>query len=160
MKFAVKAGLVCLVALLATAAVSAMMIAPQPIPLRVAHADVIVAGKVTKIEDKTVSAPSFPGAKDKVEYQIAVVKVDDPILNAKGIKEVRVGFIPPPAPGGGRPGGPQGGGMPPHAPVVIQIFPPPGGGGGPPPQGGGGQPHDGGDVDPYWWWWNNYWGNY
>jgi len=48
---------------------------------------------------------SFPGSPDKVEYQIAVVKVDDPILNAKGLKEVRVGFVPPPPPGHVRPGG-------------------------------------------------------
>jgi hypothetical protein len=77
---------------------------PSPVAVRVAHADIVITGKVTKIEDKTVSAVAFPGAKDKVEYQIAVVKVDDPIYNAKGIKEVRVGFIPP-MPGVVRPGG-------------------------------------------------------
>jgi hypothetical protein len=107
MKGALKvglAGLAFLAALAVAGPVYAVMIAPQPIPLRVAHADVVVVGKVSKIEDKTISATSFPGAKDKVEYQIAVVKVSDPVLNAKGIKEIRVGFIPPPAPGvGGRP---------------------------------------------------------
>jgi hypothetical protein len=88
---------------LATPASALAIMAPPAIPMRVAHADLIVVGKVTKIEDKTVSATTFPGAKDKAEYQIAVVKVDDPILNAKGIKEVRVGFVPAPA-GGIRPG--------------------------------------------------------
>jgi hypothetical protein len=87
---------------LATPVSALVIMAPPPIPLRVARADLIVVGKVTKIEDKTVSAPAYPGAKDKAEYQIAVVKVDDPVLNAKGIKEVRVGSIPTPA-GGGRP---------------------------------------------------------
>jgi hypothetical protein len=80
------------------------LLLPSPIPVRVAHADIVITGKVTKIEDKTVSAPTFPGVKDKTEYQIAVVKVDDPILNAKGIKEIRVGFIPA-TPGVVRPGG-------------------------------------------------------
>jgi hypothetical protein len=104
MKTTMKAALVGLTCLAVTAVIApayAVMIAPQPIPLRVAHADVVVVGKVTKIEDKLVSAPAFPGAKDTVGYQIAVVKVDDPVLNAKGLKEVRVGFVPPPAPGGG-----------------------------------------------------------
>ena len=85
---------------LATPASALVIMLPQPVPLRVARADMVVLGKVTKIEDKAVSASSYPGAKNKVDYQIAVVKVDDPILNAKGVKEVRVGFIPPPAPGG------------------------------------------------------------
>jgi hypothetical protein len=76
-------------------ATSKALIAPSPVPVRVALADMLVTGKVTKIEDKTVSAPAFPAAKDKVEYQIAVVKVEDPILNAKGVKEVRVGFVVP-----------------------------------------------------------------
>jgi hypothetical protein len=83
---------------------SKALMLPSPIPVRVAHADIVITGKVTKIEDKTVAAPAFPGVKDKTEYQIAVVKVDDPILNAKGIKEIRVGFIPP-TPGVVRPGG-------------------------------------------------------
>jgi hypothetical protein len=109
MKVALKAGLkgFALMAALAVAVPAyAIMPAPQPIPLRVAHADVIVSGKVTKIEDKTISTTSYPGVKDKFDYQIAVVKVSDAILNAKGMKEIRVGFIPPPPPanpGGGRP---------------------------------------------------------
>jgi hypothetical protein len=73
----------------------AKVMAPPPASDRVARADVVITGKVAKIEDKTVSLPAAPGAKDKVEYQIAVVKVDDPILNAKGTKEVRVGSISP-----------------------------------------------------------------
>jgi hypothetical protein len=68
------------------------LVMPSPIPVRAALADMVVTGKVAKIEDKTVSAPAFPGVKDSVEYQIAVVKIDDALLNAKGLKEVRVGF--------------------------------------------------------------------
>jgi hypothetical protein len=90
------------VALLAVAPVSAMRIAPQPIAARVAASDVVVIGKVTAIEDKTVSATQFPGADNKVDFQIAVVKIADPILNAKGLTHVKVGFfVPPPAAPGG-----------------------------------------------------------
>jgi hypothetical protein len=99
MKLATKVGLfgaayaVLLTA--ATAGRAAMM--PPPAPgVRVAQASTIVVGKVEKIEEKTVSAPRFPGAKEKAEYQIAVIKVEDPILAAKGITHVRVGFVPPP----------------------------------------------------------------
>jgi hypothetical protein len=90
-------GMACMAAaVLGQPASNKMLIAPLPIPLRVARADVVITGKVTKIEDKTVTSTQFPGNDHKVEYQIAVVQVDDPILNAKGIKEVRVGFVPLP----------------------------------------------------------------
>jgi hypothetical protein len=103
-RFAALAGLAVLVA--ATPA-TAMMIAPSPIPLRIARADVVITGKVIKIEDKAVDALSFPTAKEKSQYRIAVVKIDDPILNAKGIKEIRVGFmLPPPPPPPPPPGAP------------------------------------------------------
>jgi hypothetical protein len=91
-------------ALLAGSA-SAKMIAPAPIPQRVALSDAVVVGKVTGFADKSVSAAPFPGSPDKVEYQVATVQVADAILGAKGMKEIKVGFIPPPAGGGpGRPG--------------------------------------------------------
>ena len=79
-----------------------------PLPERVATADAIVAGKVTSIEDKTVSAAPAPGA-NKVEYQIAVVKVSDGILGTKGLTHIKIGTVKPPEgrpiirPGGLRP---------------------------------------------------------
>jgi hypothetical protein len=94
------------VALLAVVPARAMMIAPQPIPARVAAADVVVVGKVTAIEEKTVAATQFPGAKDKVEYHIAVVKIQDGLLGAKGLTHIKVGFYVPPTPAPGVPGGP------------------------------------------------------
>jgi hypothetical protein len=97
-----------LLALLGTAVLVsqlwAKLMAPPPVSDRVARADVILTGRVIKIEDKSVSVPVAPGAKDKIEYQVAVIKVDDPILNAKGAKEIRVGFIPPPPGVSRRPG--------------------------------------------------------
>jgi hypothetical protein len=88
-------------ALLAAATfANALMIAPPSLAQRVAQAHTIVVGKVEKLEEKAVSAPRFPGDKEKAEYQIAVIKVEDPILAAKGITHVRVGFVPPPMGGG------------------------------------------------------------
>ncbi len=76
--------------------VSSKAIRFSPLPERVATADAVVVGKVTGIEDKTVSAEPFAGAKDKVEYQIAVVKIEDGILGTKGLTHVKVGTIKPP----------------------------------------------------------------
>jgi hypothetical protein len=77
------------------------MIAPAPIAKRVAVSDLVVVGKVTGFADKSVKAEPFPGAKTEVEYQIAIVKVED-TLSGKAVKEIKVGFIPPatgPGPG-------------------------------------------------------------
>lgn len=73
----------------------AMMIAPSPLPQRVATADLVVLGKVVSIEPKTVKARRFPHDKDKGEYQIAVVKINETLYGGKGLTHVRVGFIPP-----------------------------------------------------------------
>ena len=74
-----------------------LVILAPPIAQRVAQATTVVVGKVQSIEEKPVEAKQYPGAKDKVEYKIAVIKISDPILGAKGLTHVRVGFIPQPA---------------------------------------------------------------
>jgi hypothetical protein len=87
---------------LATAAVAypvSFAIRFSPLPERVATADAVVVGKVTGIEDKTVSAEPSPGAT-KVEYEVAVVKVEDALLGGKGLTHIKVGMVKPPA---GRP---------------------------------------------------------
>jgi hypothetical protein len=93
----------CAALLLAAAPARALVILPPPIALRVAQSSTVVVGKVESIEDKTVAAKRNPNDNDKAEYQIAVVKIEAPILGAKGITHVRVGFLPPPPvrPGGG-----------------------------------------------------------
>src|SRR5262249_49734230 len=101
MKRAMWMGLASLLCMSVTASMTpakAVMIAPSPISQRVATADCIVVGKVIGFGDRTVSVAAFPGAKDKQEYQIAIVKIETNILGAKGVKEIRVGFIPPPPP--------------------------------------------------------------
>jgi hypothetical protein len=81
----------------ATTARAMMVIAAPPLPARVAMTDTIVIGKVLRIEEKPVKAKTFPTAKDPVEYKIAVVQVETAVRGAKGMKEIRVGFLPPAA---------------------------------------------------------------
>jgi hypothetical protein len=103
------AGLACLAAAVVPTPAQALVIAPAPIPQRVALADTIIVGKVTGFGDNLVTAAGpFGGNAD---YQVAVVKVDDAIMGAKDAKEIKVGFVPPPQPTPGRPiviGGPRG----------------------------------------------------
>src|SRR5262245_31956937 len=74
----------------------ALMIAPAPVPDRVALADVVIVGKVTAIEEKTVTAKRFPGDADKGEYKIASIQVTDAIKAPKALTHIRLGFVPPP----------------------------------------------------------------
>jgi hypothetical protein len=67
-----------------------------PLPNRFANAEVVVIGKVTSFEDKTVPAPSFPGAKNKIDFTIAVITVSDALVAPRGTTTIRVGFVPPP----------------------------------------------------------------
>jgi hypothetical protein len=83
----------------------------SPLYERVAQADCIVIGKVTGLEKKTVAARPFPSAPQKNEYQVATVKISESLVGAKGLTDLRVGFIAParadilpqPADGGGGP---------------------------------------------------------
>jgi hypothetical protein len=76
----------------------AVMIAPQPIPNRVATAEIIVVGKITAIEEKTVMAKRFPGDPNKTEHKIALIQVADNLKGPKGLTTIRLGFVPPPPP--------------------------------------------------------------
>jgi hypothetical protein len=99
-KWWVAAALVCLAV---GSVATAKMIAPPPLPLRLAGAEVAVVGKVTGFGPKLVPGEMFKG--DVRQMQIATVKVSETLLG-KGLKEIKVGFFPPATgPGGGtRPG--------------------------------------------------------
>lgn len=73
-------------------------------PEKVAHADCVVVGKVIAIEEKTIEAPPFPGAQEKVAYTIANIKIQEGLFGAKGLTNIRVGFIPTPEALAGGPG--------------------------------------------------------
>src|SRR5262249_42224087 len=88
----------------------------QPITMRAMYSEVVVVGKVTEIEKDAVEGPAYANApKDqKLTYKVAIVKIDDPLIGAKGLTQLRVGFpadapaaVPGVVPGG--PGGVGGG---------------------------------------------------
>jgi hypothetical protein len=90
------AGLVLLAATL-TGQAGTLPADALPLPNRVAAADLVIVGKVTTFEDKTVSAPTFLGSKTKADYKIAVITLSDAVPAPKGLKTVRLGFVPTPA---------------------------------------------------------------
>jgi hypothetical protein len=67
---------------------------PAPVAERVARVQAVVVGKVTAIEEKTVQATPYPGAEQKVEHAVAVVKIDEALNGAKGLTHLKVGFLP------------------------------------------------------------------
>ncbi len=67
-----------------------------PLPNRLATADVVVVGKVTAIADKTETVAPLPGAKNKVEYKIAEVKITAALMAPKGMTTIRLGYVPIP----------------------------------------------------------------
>jgi hypothetical protein len=109
-------------ALLAIALVAApapaLKIAMKSPTQRAVNADTVVVGKVTAIEKETVEAPPFPGAPNKVQYQVAVVQVQAPLAGANNLTHLKVGFIPPPKPAPAAGDAPQ--------PAVRPIRPRPG----------------------------------
>jgi len=93
----------------------ALMIAMRPAPQRALSADVVVVGKVASVTADPVDAASpYPGAKDKVKYKVATVKISDALAGAGKLTEIKVGFALPPKVDPNvkgpiiRPGGPRG----------------------------------------------------
>jgi hypothetical protein len=80
-----------------------MVIRALTIPERVAQADVIVIGKVTRIEKRPVTVPPTPDSKDKADYQVAVVEIGEALKGAEGLTSLKVGFLPPQTAENGRP---------------------------------------------------------
>ncbi len=104
LSFLCSTVLACVAVLSEALAVQAVAIRVPAIPELTARANAVVVGKVTGIEDQNVTAPALFGPT-KAYYQVAMVKVDEALVGAKGDKTVRVAFIPS-APGGvRRPGG-------------------------------------------------------
>ncbi|MFN4261413.1 MAG: hypothetical protein ACK4RK_19175 [Gemmataceae bacterium] len=82
-----------------------LVVAPPALPLRLSTTDSVVVGTVTALEDKPVWAFPYPGAKEKVPFQVAVVQVQDLLKGPKGLTHVRVAFQLPEAPPVPQPGG-------------------------------------------------------
>lgn len=82
----------------------ALMIAQKSPTQRALAADVVVVGKVTAVEKETVEAAPFPGAQNKVQYKVAVVRIATPLAGAGNLTHIKVGFVPPPPAQPPRPG--------------------------------------------------------
>jgi hypothetical protein len=80
----------------ASAKAVAVMIPNRPTPQQAITADVVVVGKVTEIEMEMTQASQFPGQPNKVDYQVAVLKITENLHGAKGLTNLRVGFLPAP----------------------------------------------------------------
>jgi hypothetical protein len=103
----IRALLVCVVvAALAGPARAGAPAPPRTTVEKFAISDVVITGKVVRIEKDTVEATEpYAGSKQKVKYRVAVVKIDTGFFGAEKLKEIRIGFIPPekPKPGERRP---------------------------------------------------------
>jgi hypothetical protein len=64
------------------------------LPYRVASSPIIIFGKVTAIEDGVVRVPIFDDPKNKGDFRVAVVKIEEALAGAKDMKEIKVGFLP------------------------------------------------------------------
>jgi hypothetical protein len=69
-----------------------------PLPLCIAQADLVVVGRVSGVEDKSLEAEPLPGSAGKVAYRVLGMKVEEVLLGDKAAKKIRVGFIPKSAP--------------------------------------------------------------
>lgn len=85
----------------------ALVMAMRPAPQRAVTAEVVVTGKVTAVEKETVEAlPPYVGAKEKIGWTVAVVKIDARLLGAGEATHIKVGVPVPPKPQPAPPGGP------------------------------------------------------
>ena len=64
---------------------------------KVAHADLVVAGKVTGFA-KDAMLSQYAGDPSKVAHRVAIVKIEKGFLGAGKMTEVKVAFVPPPKP--------------------------------------------------------------
>jgi hypothetical protein len=111
---ALTAGLALLIAGATAVAQNGGGETPAPVPMRVVHADVVVVGKLGKVEEKTVSAtllhPATPhaGPLPKYDFQVLELKVEEGLRGAKKGDLIRFGFALPkarrdgPGPGSGK----------------------------------------------------------
>jgi hypothetical protein len=116
MKRLLQSGLAGLLALSAAAVAPAFVAIRVPVNLPVARrasmADMIVLGKVTAIEENTVKTT-------RSEMHVAVVKVKETFLGAKGLTHVKVAFRTAAVPQPPRPGEPR-----PHIRRPVGFGPP------------------------------------
>jgi hypothetical protein len=68
---------------------------PPSVVERFLMSEVVVVGKVARIEEDAVEATApYAGAKEKQKYRVAVVTIDTHVAGADRPKEIKVGFVP------------------------------------------------------------------
>jgi hypothetical protein len=88
--------LIPLVALVVALPAPARVMAPLNAVQRAVRSDAVVVGKVTAIEKEAVAVAPAAGDPNKVEYKVAVVKVESPLVGVANLTHIKVGFVPPP----------------------------------------------------------------
>jgi hypothetical protein len=72
-----------------------LMSGEVPLPDRIVRSDIVVLGRVVALEPKDVQAILSSAHPYRLDYRIAVVKVQEVIHGPKDVKELRLGFISP-----------------------------------------------------------------
>jgi hypothetical protein len=96
-------ALATLVALSVPVPVRAIVVATPTGPVKAAHADLVITGKVTALDGTQNVAPT-PAVKDKAAFQIAVLQATEVVKGEAKDKKVRVGFLTGKLPSGVKPG--------------------------------------------------------
>lgn len=89
-KFALS--IACLAAFLSSAFAFRIAAVNLTTEQKVVRAQVVVTGKVVDIEKGTIEATPFANAPNKVSYQIGLIRIEDSILGAKDLTQIRVGW--------------------------------------------------------------------
>ncbi len=80
---------------LVTAATVQACGAGMPSPAaRFATTDLVVVGRILTLEEKAQSMLPVPGAAQKADYRIAVLRIDEDLKGAQGLTHVRVALLP------------------------------------------------------------------
>ncbi|HEV3235556.1 MAG TPA: hypothetical protein VGZ25_01115, partial [Gemmataceae bacterium] len=74
-----------------------IMPAPPSIPQRIALAEIVILGRVTHIEGQSVMVLETPQAKEKTEYFVAQVHIEETLKGADGLTDLKVAFPALPA---------------------------------------------------------------
>jgi hypothetical protein len=64
------------------------------LPQKVALADCVVTGKVVALEENPVEVSVLPDSPKKLSYTIANLKIDEALVGAKDLTNIRIGFVP------------------------------------------------------------------
>ncbi|MGE3803738.1 MAG: hypothetical protein AB7K24_03580 [Gemmataceae bacterium] len=81
-----------LVLLAGTCPAFAKPVAAPPVAERLARAELVIHGKVTQIEKTTVKAQPSAFERTPIEYQVAVIKIEEALIGGQGLTHVRVGI--------------------------------------------------------------------